>query len=87
MTFSVSRDHGVFEWAGDSLARAFCQPSRLLLDPSMWMSVYYDILRFNAYARELVVDNDNYLEDCSIAEYLVREVYSDTFRSDLRYRT
>lgn len=80
MTFSVSRDHGVFEWAGGSLAGLFCQPSRLL-DPRMWR-LLYDILRFNACARELVVDKDYYLENCSVGEYLAREGYSDTFRDD-----
>ena len=69
MTFSLSRGYGVSEWAGNSLARVFCQPSRLL-GPSM---LPYDILRFNACARELLVDKDNYLEDCSIAEYRERE--------------
>lgn len=80
MTFSVSRDHGVFEWAGNNLAGVFCQPSRLL-DPNMWR-LLYDILRFNACARELVVDGNYPLEDCPVAEYLAREGYSDTFRDD-----
>lgn len=29
-----------------------------------------------------MVDKDNYLEDCSVAEYLAREGYSDAFRDD-----
>lgn len=80
MTFSVSRDRGVFEWAGNGLAGMFCQPSRLL-DPSVWR-LLYDILRFNACARGLVVVKDSGFEDCSVAEYLAREGYSDTFRDD-----
>ena len=47
----------------------------------MWR-LLYDILRFNACARELVVDKDYYLENCSVGEYLAREGYSDTFRDD-----
>ncbi|KIK92424.1 hypothetical protein PAXRUDRAFT_829965 [Paxillus rubicundulus Ve08.2h10] len=79
MTFSVSRDHGLFEWAGNNLASVFCQPSRLL-DPNMWR-LLYDVLRFNACARRLAID-DNSMENCSIGDYLVREGYSDTFRDD-----
>jgi predicted NAD/FAD-binding protein len=30
MTFSVSRDRDVFEWAGKNLMTVFCQPSRIL---------------------------------------------------------
>jgi predicted NAD/FAD-binding protein len=79
MTFSVSRDHGLFEWAGNNLASVFCQPSRLL-DPNMWR-LLYDVLRFNACARRLAID-DNPMGNCSIGDYLVREGYSDTFRDN-----
>lgn len=47
----------------------------------MW-KLLYDILRFNACARELVVDGNDYLEDCPVAEYPAREGYSDTFHDD-----
>ncbi|KAF9220868.1 FAD/NAD(P)-binding domain-containing protein [Gyrodon lividus] len=79
MTFSVSRDYGLFEWAGNNPASVFCQPSRLL-DPSMWR-LLYDVLRFNACARRLVID-DNSTENCSIGDYLVREGYSGAFCDD-----
>jgi len=79
MTFSVSRDRGLFEWAGTSLLTVFCQPSRLL-DPSMWRLIY-DVLRFNACARRLIVRGKNPTE-CSIGEYLTREGYSDAFRDN-----
>ncbi|KAF9820730.1 hypothetical protein IEO21_01173 [Rhodonia placenta] len=39
MTFSVSRDGGAFEWAGNNLSSVFCQPKRLL-DPDMWRMLY-----------------------------------------------
>ena len=80
MTFSVSRDDGVFEWADKSLAGMFCQPSRLL-DPRMWR-LLYDILRFNACAPRLVADKNIYFEDCSVAAYLEKEGYSNMFRDD-----
>ena len=83
MTFSVSRDGGLFEWAGDNLRTIFCQPSRLL-DPGMW-SLIYDVLRFNACARRLVNHRSNKLngyDGISIGEYLDREGYSDSFRDN-----
>ncbi|KAF8886197.1 hypothetical protein BD779DRAFT_1611807 [Infundibulicybe gibba] len=88
MTFSVSRDGGMFEWAGNNLRTVFCQPSRLL-DPAMWRLIY-DLLRFNACARELVMDTDagrtkkedEEEEELSIGEYLTREGYSQSFRDN-----
>ncbi|KAF9562079.1 FAD/NAD(P)-binding domain-containing protein [Agrocybe pediades] len=81
MTFSVSRDRGVFEWAGKNLATVFCQPRRLV-DPKMWRMIY-DVLRFNACARRilLTVEGDNEFE-ISIGDYLQREGYSDVFRDN-----
>ncbi|KIJ64659.1 hypothetical protein HYDPIDRAFT_181869 [Hydnomerulius pinastri MD-312] len=79
MTFSVSRDQGLFEWAGNNLASVFCQLSRLL-DPNMWR-LLYDVLRFNACSRRLAMD-DEYMGNCSIGDYLTREGYSEIFRND-----
>ncbi|KAG7445516.1 FAD/NAD(P)-binding domain-containing protein [Guyanagaster necrorhizus] len=84
MTFSVTRDNGKFEWAGNNLATLFCQPWRLL-DRNMWRMVY-DILRFNASARRLVSmwnkQNVDAWEDYSIGEYLEWGSYSDAFRDN-----
>jgi predicted NAD/FAD-binding protein len=82
MTFSISRDGGLFEWAGDNLKTIFCQPSRLL-DPSMWILIY-DVLRFNACARRLVIGSNNSsdYDNLSIGEYLDREGYSNSFRDN-----
>jgi predicted NAD/FAD-binding protein len=82
MTFSVSRDGGLFEWAGNNLKTIFCQPSRLL-DPNMWRLIY-DVLRFNACARRLAIasNRSNSLEDLSIKRYLDNEGYSDSFRDN-----
>lgn len=83
MTFSVSRDHGQFEWAGDTIFTIFCQPWRLI-DPSMWRMLY-DVLRFNASAQRLVGRWNNGAVDVtelSIGEYLDREGYSESFRDN-----
>lgn len=84
LTFSVSRDEGLFEWAGKSLLTVFCQPSRLL-DRRMWRTVY-DVLRFNACARRLLGKSvDSTIQDgeeISIGKYLEKERYSDSFRDD-----
>ncbi|KAH9851833.1 FAD/NAD(P)-binding domain-containing protein [Lenzites betulinus] len=83
MTFAVSRDMGVFEWAGDNLRTIFCQPSRLL-DPNMWRLIY-DVLRFNASAQKLLLELERegvQEEEISIGEYLEQNAYSDSFRDN-----
>ncbi|KAJ4491291.1 FAD/NAD(P)-binding domain-containing protein [Lentinula edodes] len=80
MTFSVSRDHGKFEWAGDTIFTVFCQPRRLI-DPNMWRMLY-DVLRFNASAQRLVAQWNSGAVDVteiSIGEYLNKEGYSESF--------
>ncbi|KAH8108669.1 FAD/NAD-binding domain-containing protein [Phellopilus nigrolimitatus] len=79
MTFSVSRDRGIFEWAGGNLATVFCQPTRLL-DSDMWRLIY-DVLRFNACARKTIVDNSASPE-ISIGKYLQSNGYSSSFRDN-----
>lgn len=76
MTFSVSRDGGAFEWAGDGLRSVFCQRWRVF-DLGMWRMLF-DIMRFNVCAVRVLVEND----DVSIGEYLQREGYSSRFRDD-----
>lgn len=87
MTFSVSRDtNGLFERAGDNLMTIFVQSSRLL-DQNMGRLVY-DVLRFNACARKLIIgwnidkDEDAGCDDLSIGQYLEREGYSDAFHDN-----
>ncbi|KAH9999630.1 hypothetical protein BJV74DRAFT_944710 [Russula compacta] len=79
MTFSVSRDAGAFEWAGDGLRSVFCQPRRVL-DLGMWRMLF-DIVRFNACAVRVLSDDAD-ADDLSIGEYLQREGYSPQFRDD-----
>lgn len=52
MTFGVSRDNGLFEWAGTSLSAVFAQRSNLL-SPRMWRMIF-DIIRFNQFALDLL---------------------------------
>jgi len=98
MTFGVSRDYGIFEWAGTSLGAVFAQ-KRNIFSPRMWRMIF-DIIRFNQFALDLLVDEDEqrpYLDGAgvengngyheaeqleSIGEYLEREGYSDAFRDD-----
>lgn len=95
MTFGVSRDHGLFEWAGTSLGAVFAQ-RRNILSPKMWRMVF-DIIRFNQFALDLLQDEeksethtnghsngdtgDSERQE-SIGDYLEREGYSDAFRDD-----
>ncbi|UNI19836.1 hypothetical protein JDV02_005983 [Purpureocillium takamizusanense] len=92
MTFGVSRDQGLFEWAGTSLGAVFCQ-RRNLFSPRMWRMVF-DIVRFNQFALDLLMHDeedharptDTMLNSITpaetIGEYLDREGYSDAFRDD-----
>ncbi|KAG9097801.1 hypothetical protein FRC06_007176 [Ceratobasidium sp. 370] len=87
MTFSVSRDGGLFEWAGKDPATLFCQAQNLLR-PGMWRMIW-DILRFNASALSLIEDEEpdgprakGSQVELSIGAYLEREGYSNEFVDD-----
>lgn len=93
MTFGVSRDQGLFEWAGSNLASIFCQ-KRNIFSLRMWRMIF-DIIRFNQFALDLLVneedeqpikETDSVLQAAAraetIGEYLSREGYSDAFRDD-----
>lgn len=78
MTFSVSRDQGLFEWAGSSLGALFCQRDNLL-SPKMWRMLF-DIVRFNQFALNILRDDEP--ADETIGEYLDRQGYSHAFRDN-----
>ncbi|KZF19933.1 amine oxidase [Xylona heveae TC161] len=61
MTFGVSRDQGAFEWAGTSLSAVFAQRSNIFR-PRMWRMIF-DIIRFNQFALDLLVDESQDLEE------------------------
>lgn len=77
MSFSVSRDRGLFEWAGTSLGALFAQ-RRNLVNPGQWRIVW-DILRFNNASLDLLRKGSS---EESIGSYLEREGYSDAFRDN-----
>lgn len=56
MTFGVSRDHGLFEWAGTSLGAVFAQ-GKNFFSARMWRMIF-DIIRFNQFALDLLIDDD-----------------------------
>ncbi|KAI1790161.1 FAD/NAD(P)-binding domain-containing protein [Ganoderma leucocontextum] len=83
MTFSVSRDMGAFEWAGNNLFSVFCQGKRLL-DLEMWR-LLYDLFRFNANTQRFLIELESgsaEAEEMSIGTYLQRHGYSDSFRDN-----
>lgn len=83
MTFSVSRDMGAFEWAGNNLLTVFCQP-KSLLDLEVWR-LLYDVLRFNTNAQRFLIElgsKSTKVEEISIGTYLERHGYSDSFRDN-----
>ncbi|MCJ1253419.1 hypothetical protein MMC24_001230 [Lignoscripta atroalba] len=97
MTFGVSRDQGLFEWAGTSLSAVFAQKSNIF-QGRVWRMIF-DIIRFNQFALDLLSGSDESEEDPSgargttakfhkprhqesIGDYLDREGYSEAFRDD-----
>ncbi len=86
MTFAVSRDHGLFEWAGASLDSIFCQRGNIF-SPRMWRLIF-DIIRFNQSALDVLIADESEFGSAdgtneeSIGAYLDRNGYSDVFRDD-----
>lgn len=95
MTFGVSRDNGLFEWAGTNLWSIFAQRENVF-SARMWRMIF-DIVRFNQFALDLLMTEEESEEDPvagssesssgpkhqeSIGDYLDREGYSDAFRDD-----
>jgi predicted NAD/FAD-binding protein len=97
MTFGISRDQGLLEWAGTSFSAIFAQRENLY-NPGMWRMIF-DIIRFNQFALDLLHEEDESeinpmrqngsmskteepRHQESIGSYLEREAYSDSFRDD-----
>lgn len=97
MTFGISRDGGLFEWAGTSLSAIFAQRKNIF-KRRMWRMIF-DIIRFNQFALNLLRDeaeseinpvrqngftskDEETRHQESIGTYLEREGYSDAFRDD-----
>jgi len=88
MTFSVSRDKGKFEWSGETQG-VFAQ-RRNLFRWRYWKMIF-DIVRFNQFALDILVDEQRcmttgksrkYPPEMSIGDYLNREGYSQAFCDD-----
>jgi predicted NAD/FAD-binding protein len=91
MTYAVSRNGGLFEWAGRSLVAAFTQ-RRNLLSLHMWRMIF-DIIRFNQFALDLFLveqSSEDYVNGDwvhaerleTIGQYLERKGYSSAFREN-----
>ena len=90
MSFGVSRDQGLFQWAGTAV---FEQQRKNIFSPRLWR-MFFDIIRFNQFSLDLLKEekrSDDYMngkvvhkaqEQETIGQYLEREGYSDTFRDD-----
>ena len=63
MTFGVSRDLGLFEWAGTSLSAVFAQNSNIFR-LRMWQMIF-DIIRFNQFALDLLSSEEESEVDVS----------------------
>jgi len=62
MSFSVSRRHGEFEWAGDNLSSLFAQKKNLVdfSENGVWRMLY-DVIRFHHQANDIVKKLDQSL--------------------------
>ncbi|KAH6720206.1 hypothetical protein BKA61DRAFT_508775 [Leptodontidium sp. MPI-SDFR-AT-0119] len=89
MDLSVSRDYGSFEWSGQNIASVFCQ-TKNLFSVQMWQMLF-DIVRFNQFALDVLIHDDDIDNDKvdgqhtvteteTIGTYLERNGYSDAFR-------
>lgn len=93
MTFGVSRDHGAFEWSGET--RGIFAQKRNLFRPRHWRMIF-DIVRFNQFALDVLAEDDEggirrlgfsakdrkRVAEMSIGDYLDQEGYSQGFRDD-----
>ena len=97
MTFGVSRDAGLFEWAGTSLSSIFALKNSVF-SLRIWQMLF-DIVRFNQFAVDLLQESDESEDDptgtngsssqtlkpsrqLSMGDYLQREGYSEAFTND-----
>lgn len=79
MTFSVSRDAGKFEWAGNNALTLFAQFENLYKNTDMYRMLW-DMIRFNNFATELMdLEDGDPEKDVTIGEYLANHNYSQPF--------
>lgn len=82
ISFSLSRNHGQFEWSGQSPSTFFAQRRRLL-SFRHWRMIF-DFVRFNHFALDVLRKGSvrQNPETESITSYLERNRYSKEFRDD-----
>ena len=78
MSFSVTRDRGLFEWAGTSPSALFAQTINLF-SPSHWRMIW-DIIRFNTFAPRYLASHPNSKQ--SIGQYLDANGYGNAFKDN-----
>ncbi|ORY07715.1 FAD/NAD(P)-binding domain-containing protein [Basidiobolus meristosporus CBS 931.73] len=79
MSFSVSRDRGKFEWAGNNLLTVFAQHENIT-SVDMWRTVY-DIIKFNFEATDIIALPEGHPDrELTVGEFLDRRNYSEAFR-------
>ena len=95
MTFSVTKDRGRFEWAGEGLGGLFCQWTNLYValcwnrrstdlgrfNPRLYRMIF-DVLRFNLFCLDLLKQLQDGGRESSIGEYLERDNYGPGFKED-----
>ncbi|MGH8453895.1 MAG: FAD-dependent oxidoreductase, partial [Nevskiales bacterium] len=77
MSFSVSIGGGAFEYAGDTLAKLFVQPSNLASPTHIGMLL--EILRFNAQTKRLL--HEDRLPQCALGEFLDAQGFGRALRT------
>lgn len=77
MSFGVSLAKGEFEYAGDTLASLFVQPSNLV--SAAHLGMLRDILRFNILTKRAL--RTDTLEDCTLGEFLDRRGFGQALRT------
>lgn len=97
MDFGVSRDRGLFEWAGTSLSGVFAQRTNIF-KLHIWR-LLFDFVRFNQFALDILhedeesevdpagmnghgTNNPRPHQQQSIGDYLAEHKYSEAFKND-----
>jgi predicted NAD/FAD-binding protein len=78
MGFSVSMNHGSFEWCADSFAGLFATFSNLINPSFYWM--LKDIFVFNYYANQFLRCHCKDNENMTVEDFLMKYNLSNAFR-------
>lgn len=79
MGFSVSMDHGNFEWCSDTISGLLATPSNII-NPKFYLMMK-DIFRFNKKAKELLsLPSNDPIRLLTTGEFLIKHSLSNEFR-------